>query len=192
MRESSVCWIFTMWRHGKWFFQVWRKFAKKFCQFRLLNGILPCSFVLCLSFFYFFFLVHEHVVDVENLTSLELMILPKENRRWQFRGLISLTFVCLSDFLYSLFLRKLIHGKRKIDYLFTALRKIFLSNLPLKKVLLLGKCFVIVKNVSLCFCRILMYFFSVRDAEFEYLFHVFGERFFLSNLLSLCWDLWQR
>ena len=163
-----------------------KKIRKEILSIPFVERNLALFFCSLSIFLLFFFLVHEHVVDVENLTSLELMILPKENRRWQFRGLISLTFVCLSDFLYSLFLRKLIHGKRKIDYLFTALRKIFLSNLPLKKVLLLGKCFVIVKNVSLCFCRILMYFFSVRDAEFEYLFHVFGERFFLSNLLSLC------
>ena len=53
------------------------------------------SSVLCLSFFYL--LVHGRVVDVENSTCLELLILilPKENRRWQFRGLISLIFVCL-------------------------------------------------------------------------------------------------
>ena len=68
------------------------------CPWAPLGVLFYLSSVLCLSFFYL--LVHSRVVDVENLTSLELMILihPNENRRWQFQGFITLIFVCLFFF----------------------------------------------------------------------------------------------
>ena len=146
-------------------FQVRRKFAKKFCWFRLFVRKrwivdLICfteSSVPCLSFFYFFFfffLVHEHVVDAENLTSLELMILilPKENRRWQFRGIDKFDFclfVCL--FCSTMF--------------------------------------------RFCFWRIFFFFpwenwsVGVGDIWFEYLFHDFAKDVFVEFVVfvEICW-----